>query len=129
MTELKSDGIAVALTYQNGSLVRGATRGNGLVGEEITTCSGLVGTGRHEFAAQSVSGTYFPQSYIAIVACDTDGDDLEVDVHYDATVFSSNLGNADYNYAQGDIGSEYRVGGIADDSTSDNSNILRVWVK
>jgi len=37
VTELKIDGIAVALTYQNGSLVRGATRGNGLVGEEITT--------------------------------------------------------------------------------------------
>ena len=36
VTELKIDGIAVALTYQNGSLVRGATRGNGLVGEEIT---------------------------------------------------------------------------------------------
>ena len=36
VTELKIDGIAVALTYQNGSLARGATRGNGLVGEEIT---------------------------------------------------------------------------------------------
>ena len=36
VTELKIDGIAVALTYQNGTLVRGATRGNGLVGEEIT---------------------------------------------------------------------------------------------
>ena len=36
VTELKIDGIAVALTYANGVLVRGATRGNGLVGEEIT---------------------------------------------------------------------------------------------
>ncbi len=36
VTELKIDGIAVALTYENGALVRGATRGNGLVGEEIT---------------------------------------------------------------------------------------------
>jgi DNA ligase (NAD+) len=36
VTELKIDGIAVALTYENGVFVRGATRGNGLVGEEIT---------------------------------------------------------------------------------------------
>ncbi|MBI4446561.1 MAG: NAD-dependent DNA ligase LigA [Acidobacteria bacterium] len=36
ITELKIDGVAVALTYQDGSLVRGATRGNGLVGEDVT---------------------------------------------------------------------------------------------
>jgi DNA ligase (NAD+) len=36
VTELKIDGIAVALTYEDGILTRGATRGNGLVGEEIT---------------------------------------------------------------------------------------------
>jgi len=36
VTELKIDGNAVALTYEDGMLVRGATRGNGLVGEEIT---------------------------------------------------------------------------------------------
>ena len=34
--ELKYDGLAVALTYQNGLFVRGATRGNGLVGEDVT---------------------------------------------------------------------------------------------
>ena len=34
--ELKVDGLAVALTYENGSLVRGATRGNGLRGENVT---------------------------------------------------------------------------------------------
>ncbi|MGD0309267.1 MAG: NAD-dependent DNA ligase LigA [Acidobacteriota bacterium] len=36
VTELKIDGNAVALAYEDGLLVRGATRGNGLVGEEIT---------------------------------------------------------------------------------------------
>ncbi len=36
VTELKIDGIAVALTYRGGRLVRGATRGNGLVGEDVT---------------------------------------------------------------------------------------------
>ena len=34
--ELKYDGLAVALTYQDGLFVRGATRGNGLVGEDVT---------------------------------------------------------------------------------------------
>jgi DNA ligase (NAD+) len=36
VVELKIDGVAVALLYENGALARGATRGNGLVGDEIT---------------------------------------------------------------------------------------------
>ena len=35
--ELKYDGLAVALTYENGVFVRGATRGNGMVGEDVTS--------------------------------------------------------------------------------------------
>jgi DNA ligase (NAD+) len=36
VVELKLDGVAVALRYKNGILVRGATRGNGTEGDEIT---------------------------------------------------------------------------------------------
>jgi DNA ligase (NAD+) len=36
IVELKIDGVAVALTYEHGVLVLGATRGNGSVGDDIT---------------------------------------------------------------------------------------------
>ena len=36
LCEMKLDGVAVALTYENGQLVRAATRGDGTTGEEIT---------------------------------------------------------------------------------------------
>ena len=42
VTERKIDGLAVSLRYENGRFVRGATRGNGAVGEDVTANLGTV---------------------------------------------------------------------------------------
>ena len=69
--ELKIDGLAVALTYEDGLLVRAATRGDGRVGENITANVRTIasvplkldGTTHHVPARVEVRGeVYFPKT-------------------------------------------------------------------
>lgn len=66
VVELKIDGLTVALTYEDGMLVRGATRGDGEVGEEITanvkTISSIPLRVRQEVSRLDVRGEgYMPK--------------------------------------------------------------------
>jgi DNA ligase (NAD+) len=65
VVELKVDGVAVSLVYEDGILVRGATRGNGRVGNDVTHNIRVVGGvplrlwGRHVPPVLEVRGEVF----------------------------------------------------------------------
>jgi DNA ligase (NAD+) len=68
MVEPKIDGLAIALTYEDGRLVRGATRGDGEVGEDVTanlrtipSVPIVLGDGRWELGAGGETPTPDPQ--------------------------------------------------------------------
>ena len=69
VTELKIDGVAVSLTYEDGLLRHGATRGNGLEGEDVTTNLRTIRSlplrlreGPHPSNAEIRGEVYFPLS-------------------------------------------------------------------
>jgi len=68
VAELKIDGLSLALTYENGTLVRGATRGDGVRGEEVTSNVRTIRAiplklrGRHQAGRIEVRGeVYLPR--------------------------------------------------------------------
>lgn len=69
VTELKIDGVAVSLTYEDGRLRHGATRGNGLEGEDVTANLRTIRSlplrfreGPHSSIAEIRGEVYFPLS-------------------------------------------------------------------
>ena len=69
MCELKIDGSSIALTYENGQLVRAATRGDGTTGEDVTANMRTVRDVPLKLRAEYLEGTielrgevYMPKS-------------------------------------------------------------------
>jgi DNA ligase (NAD+) len=84
VVELKIDGVAVAVTYENGVLVRGATRGTGVTGDDIT----------HNI--RTVQGV--PLRLV--------GDDVPTEVEIRGEVYMTNTDLADINARRQEAGLE-----------------------
>jgi DNA ligase (NAD+) len=67
VAELKIDGLSIALQYRDGRLVRGATRGDGITGEEVTANVRTIKdiphnlTGTHKGAIEVRGEVYLPR--------------------------------------------------------------------
>ena len=53
LCELKVDGLAISLTYEDGVLTRGVTRGDGRVGEDVTNNVRTIGVIPHRLTAST----------------------------------------------------------------------------
>ncbi len=63
LCELKVDGLAISLTYENGVLTRGVTRGDGRVGEDVTNNVRTIGVIPHKLKA---SKTHTIPAYVEV---------------------------------------------------------------
>ena len=63
LCELKVDGLAISLTYENGTLTRGVTRGDGRVGEDVTNNVRTIKVIPHQL---TTSETYPIPAYVEI---------------------------------------------------------------
>ncbi|MCW6682124.1 NAD-dependent DNA ligase LigA [Aerococcaceae bacterium NML160702] len=82
MCECKIDGLAVALTYADGEFVRGATRGDGETGEDITqnlrTIKSLPLRLREPFTGEIRGECYMPKSVFATLNLEREANGEEV---------------------------------------------------
>lgn len=61
--ELKLDGLSLALTYQDGNLLRGVTRGDGVIGEDVTTNVRTIRSVPLSISAEKLKTSKLPGSF------------------------------------------------------------------